>query len=525
MSRAVRRSAVVLGVLIVIGLILPRLVSVDSFRPKLESELSAAMGRQVKIDKLSLSILSGSVQADNISIADDPAFSKEPFVIAKSFKAGVQIIPLVFSKTLHVTGITLDEPQITLLRGAGGTWNFSTIGGGSVKRAAPQAEPPDTPGSALSIDKLNVAKGRLQVGTANAAEKPEVYESVDLEVTDFSTTAQFPFALTAALPGGGEFNLKGKCGPFSAGNAGATPFEAAMVIRKLDLAASGFLAAPTGMQGVADFDGQINSNGQQAKAGGTLKTDKLQLAAKGAPSKRTVTVSYAVDHNLKTDAGTVTQGDVMIGKAVARLTGTYQSQGQNTSLNMNINGTDMPLDELGGVLPALGIVLPANSKLQGGALSIDLALAGPTGTPIITGTIRMSNAKLAGFDLGSKLSAIPALSGKQSGSKDTTIQDLSTTVRMAPESTAANAINLTIPSLGVVTGGGTVSPSGALNFDMNANLNGGREKGVPFAIEGTTSDPKFVPNVKAIAGNAAKQAISDKVTGGKSGGKIGRRRN
>ncbi len=136
MSRAVRISAIVLGVLIVIGLILPRLVNVNSFRPKLESELTAALGRQVKVGNLSLSIFSGSVSADNISIADDPAFSKEPFVTAKSFKAGVEVMPLIFSKTLHITGITLEEPQITLLRGPGGTWNFSSIGGSSAAPAA-----------------------------------------------------------------------------------------------------------------------------------------------------------------------------------------------------------------------------------------------------------------------------------------------------------------------------------------------------------------------------------------------------
>ncbi len=51
-------------------------------------------------------------------------------------------------------------------------------------------------------------------------------------------------------------------------------------------------------------------------------------------------------------------------------------------------------------------------------------------------------------------------------------------MRVAPESTQANAINVTIPSLGVVTGEGTISPSGALNFTMNANLSGGSEGGV-----------------------------------------------
>jgi AsmA protein len=528
MKRAIRIGAIVVGILIVILLALPFLVDVNAFRPKLESELSTALGRQVKVGNLSLSIFSGSVSADDISIADDPAFSKNPFVTAKSLKVGVEIMPLLFSKTLHVTGITLEEPQITLLRGANGTWNFSSIGG-SASPAAPQApKTGESSSKALSVDKLNIDNGRLLVGTANSAEKPQAYDKVKLEVTNFSPTAQFPFTLSAALPGGGDLSLKGKCGPINAGNAGATPFDASMAIRKLDLAASGFVEASSGIQGLADFDGVINSNGQQAKTSGTLKADKLKLAEKGAPSKRTVEVKYSVDHNLKSDTGTLTRGDVSIGKAVAHLTGAYQTQGQTTTVNMKLNGSDMPVNDLEAALPAVGVVLPSGSQLQGGSLSADLAIAGPTDKLIITGPIRLSNSKLAGFDLGSKLSAISALSGRQTGGKDTPIQNFSTTVRVAPEGTQANAINLTIPALGVVTGAGTVSPSGALNFKMNANLSGGSvsgvmqmaglggQGGVPFAIEGTTADPKVVPDVKGMAGSAVQQAISGKLGGTKT---------
>ena len=131
-------------------------------------------------------------------------------------------------------------------------------------------------------------------------------------------------------------------------------------------------------------------------------------------------------------------------------------------------------------------------------MSLELAIAGPTNGLVVTGPIRLSNAKLAGFDFGSKLSAIPSLSGKQAGSRETAIQNGSATVRVAPERTQANAINLTIPSLGVVTGAGTISSSGELSFQMNANLNGGagpgvlqrtggggQGDGVPFSIEGT----------------------------------------
>jgi len=73
------------------------------------------------VGNLSLSILSGSVSAENLSIADDPAFSKDPFIRAKALQVGVEVMPLIFSKTLHVTEITLDQPEIFLLHDAGDT--------------------------------------------------------------------------------------------------------------------------------------------------------------------------------------------------------------------------------------------------------------------------------------------------------------------------------------------------------------------------------------------------------------------
>ena len=182
----------------------------------------------------------------------------------------------------------------------------------------------------------------------------------------------------------------------------------------------------------------------------------------------------------------------------------------------------MPVDDLEAMLPALGVVLPSGSSLKGGTLSTDLGIAGSAEKPIITGPIRLAQTRLAGFNLGSKLSAISALSGAQTGS-DTSIQNLSTDARVAPDGTRTENINLTIPALGTLTGSGTISPGGALNYHMTANLSGGAVTGlsqlaglggkggsIPFFIQGTTSDPKFVPDVQGMVGSQMKSGLQTK---------------
>jgi AsmA protein len=237
--RYLRIAGIAVGAVVLILLLIPLFINVNSFRPKVESEASAAFGRQVTLGNLSLSLLSGSVGADNITIADDPAFSKSPFVTAKSLKIGVELMPLIFSKQLNVTDVTLEEPQITLLKAANGRWNFSSIGGGGAQKEQPKSGE----SKKFSIAKLNVNRGKVSVGKASSAGKQAVYDDVNITVTDFSFTSQFPFQLTAQLPGGGDANVSGKAGAINANDASKTPLEATVKVNNMTFAGLGMVVS------------------------------------------------------------------------------------------------------------------------------------------------------------------------------------------------------------------------------------------------------------------------------------------
>jgi AsmA protein len=538
MKRTIRIVGIILAVILVAIIALPFLINVNSFRPKLESELTSALGRDVKVGNLRLSILSGSVSAEDLSIADDPAFSKSPFVRAKSLDVGVDLMPLIFSKALHVNDITLSQPEIFLVHAPSGKWNFSSLGGNSAaKPASPAAEKSsDNSNPNLSVAKLNVKDGRITVSQQNSSAKPRVYDKVNIEVRDFSFTSQFPFSLTANLPGGGNTKLDGTAGPINSTDASLTPLDAKITVKQLDLGASGFTDPSSGIGGLADLNGTVTSDGKQAKTHGVLSADKLKLSPKGQPAGKPVQVTYSVVHDLAKQSGEVTQGEIALGKALAQLTGGYQIQGDTTSLNMKLNGQGMPVDDLEAMLPAMGVVLPSGSSLKGGTLSTNLSIVGPTDKLVITGPLKLSDTKLAGFDLGSKLSALSKFSGAGAGKtgSDTSIQNLSTNARVAPDGIRTDAVNLTIPALGVLTGAGTISPAGALNYKMNAQLSssgavggavgglsqmagigggGGKGVGIPFAIQGTTSNPTFIPDVGGIVGSQLQNQLKSRIPG------------
>src|SRR3984893_18021409 len=114
MSRSLKIVAIVVVVLIVLVLVVPFLIPVNEFRPTIEQKASAALGRRVEVGNLSLSLFSGALGADNLSIADDPKFSNSPFLTAKSVKVGIELMPLIFSKALNVTDVVIDSPQVSL---------------------------------------------------------------------------------------------------------------------------------------------------------------------------------------------------------------------------------------------------------------------------------------------------------------------------------------------------------------------------------------------------------------------------
>ncbi len=73
----------ILGLLLLTALALPLFISANTFKPRLETYLSGALGRKVAIGNISLSILTGSISVDRGSVADDPAFSASPFLTAQ----------------------------------------------------------------------------------------------------------------------------------------------------------------------------------------------------------------------------------------------------------------------------------------------------------------------------------------------------------------------------------------------------------------------------------------------------------
>jgi AsmA protein len=456
---------------------------------------------------------------EDISIADNPEFSRSPFVTAKSLKARVALKPLIFSKEVQIIGISLDQPSISLVRSSSGTWNFSDLGGKKSGREEKPAESPQTSSRRKAIiDKLIITNGRVTIADGN--NKPSIYDGFGITVSQLSSTTAFPFKITTSLQGGGTLNLDGMAGPLNQIDLMATPMTASLAMNHFDLVGSGFAAPDSGLTGLFDFKGSVTSDGKQVRSEGQSSISGLRVAKAGVPASQTVNLIYGLDYDLARKGGNLGRASVQCGNAVAQLSGNYSVQGNEFNVAMRLRGTNMPIQDLTTLLPAFGVMLPKGASLEGGSLNVDLTAQGPLNKLMASGTAEITNTRLVGFDLSGKMAVLAKLAGLKSN-QQTEIAKFASGMRITPEGIQVSNLLLVIPAIGELSGAGNVAPDQTLNFAMVAKLKpadgigsvltkitAGNGLSLPFFVRGNAADPKFVPDPK----NAARSLLGSTVS-------------
>lgn len=538
MSGKFKWVAMAVVALILILVILPFLIPVNKFKPTIEAKASEALGRKVQLGNLSLSILTGSLAIDSISISDDPKFSSGPFLTATRVRVGVELLPLIFSQQVNVTGIEIVEPQMVMLKNPSGQWNFSSIGGSNASKSSPSSS---TAAEAVSIKKLELKNGQITVGNTNS-QKRTAYTNVNLMASDVAMTNKFPAALSMSLPGGGDLKLDGNVGPVDQKDAALTPQDVKLTLNRMNLAMSGFLDPKLGLGGMVDVAATLVSQSGQMATKGQLTLTKAVLVAGGQPSSVPLVIDFDTKYDLVKETGVLHPSVVKIGNAKSNLSGTYKSSGDQFAVDLKLDGQGLPATDLESFLPALGINLPSGSRLTAGTLSANLHITGPTNQLVTDGTIGLFKGKLSGFDLGSKMAGIGSLAGIKTG-QDLEIEKFTSNVHMAPTGLKADNIDLVVPALGTVVGGGTLDSKNNMNFNLVATVNsalvtnvaGGMAGGaagatmggvmgsvlgggatncksdgvkVPLQIHGTTQNPQFMPDVGGATASLMKSQLS-----------------
>ncbi len=215
------------------------------------------------------------------------------------------------------------------------------------------------------------------------------------------------------------------------------------------------------------FTGNVNSNGTTAAVKGAATIDRLRLSRPGGIASRPVAANIALVHNLKTRTGNVARSTIKLGSASAEISGSYNLTTVSPTINMALAGPNMPLQELLSFLPVFDIVLPSGATIEGGTVTLGAASRGTIEHLNTSGSIKIEKTKLANYDLGSKLKIIQQLAGVSTDTS-TAIDLVAANFENGPFGSRIKNIQFVAPSIGTLTGEGTVSPIHELDFTMSA---------------------------------------------------------
>jgi hypothetical protein len=107
------------------------------------------------------------------------------------------------------------------------------------------------------------------------------------------------------------------------------------------------------------------------------------------------------------------------------------------------------------------------------------------------------------------MAVVETLAGIQGG-PNTEIETFGGNVRVAPDGTRVDSLQLMVPAIGELTGDGTVSSAKDLDFKIYAKVHTSgmaaalSKETIPITVTGTAANPVFRPDVKAVATEKAK---------------------
>ncbi len=448
-----RKVLLIVGVLLLVlilaigGLLFYAATNLNSIiaqnRDYLLGKVSDSLGRKVEVATIKVK-LGWGVAADlkDVTIADDPAISTQPFVKARDVYADVEFLPLL-SKALHISKVVLAQPQVRIIRTASGELNISTIGkhdnpaGPGTPAASPgnaakprrkpvkplqgapvtAAKPPASSAASslvtgIYVRSFEIDNGRITYEDQSTRQPPLTINDVDLTMTDFAFRRPFHLRLGLAAFGQKQnLSLRAIVGPLGEGKIdfANVPLQLIGKVGPLllsDLKGIGPIGqkipAKLALSGPVTLDlsakGSLNALG--FSAGSDLGANQLGW---GDVFKKPAGVPFAVALDGSRQAGklAISQATIKLGSLDAKATRVQLGQGGAMSARIDTNR--FALAPLAKMVPALDKYGPAGDA----QIHADVAMA--AGKPSGKGTVTLANVSVT--RLGDSKPMVSGLSG------------------------------------------------------------------------------------------------------------------
>ncbi|HMF75948.1 MAG TPA: AsmA family protein [Bryobacteraceae bacterium] len=379
------------AVIVIVAVAVFAVGDVDRFRPKVQAELQQKLNRPVTIGHLGLKLLPLSIKVEKLTIGESPTFpTGKPFATAGEVFVSVGLFSLIRGNP-EVKELTLDKPQIEIVRSASGVWNFSSLGAQSSSGQ-----------SQFTLAELKVSDGQLGFTDAFAKQARAVYDHIDATLSDFAPNQKFGVKIGVHFPGEGKQILafKGDVGPLPWGTAaGALPVSGHLSLEEVSLSGvNRFIAGaiPAATDTVASGDADLKSEGDVIGCKGDLKLENTVIH--GAKLDYPISAHYDVTADRKQNKLQVRSGQIELGSTTFNATGEVDAASTPANLNVQVSTKDSSITQLAQLAGAFGVAFDPAYKING-AITANLTAKGPTSAPQLNGSISAKGLEASGGEI------------------------------------------------------------------------------------------------------------------------------
>jgi uncharacterized protein involved in outer membrane biogenesis len=383
--------AIIVGLIVAVIVIVPLVVNVNQYRGIVQSQLQKALGRPVSFGDMHLSLTPPSVRLDNLQIGESPRFGNGQFATANSVEVALKLLPLIRGN-VDIRSLTLDHPQVMLIRNPDGVWNFSTLG-------ESQGGKSGGGGGSFVLAKLEIDGGQVTIAD-RAAKTSATYNNIDATLSNLAPGKAVSFTAALHLPGAGSETLQmsGTAGPMATAMVD-TPFDGELQFNEVSLASLQKLtgaAALSGMDGI--LTGKVTARNQQGTLGAQGSVKLADGIIHGVKLGYPVDAEFKASDQLQPGRIHIDNASVKLGPTPITLAGDINNGAAPAQLDVRMTLKQASIQEIAHLASAFGVAFNPGMQVSGG-ISADLHATGPTTAPAMNGTIDASNLHISGDQL------------------------------------------------------------------------------------------------------------------------------
>ena len=312
------------GVAVIAVGLLPHVLDVNHYRPRIQAELQNRLGRPVTLGNIKASLFPPSLIAKDVVIGEDARFGAGAFAKARELGIRVALIPPL-RKDLQVTSLRLIDPDIQLVKDQSGEWNYSSLGQAPTQPVTGAAPQPDA-APRLSLDHLEIANGRLSFVDLQSKVR-NTYDNIDAKLDSFEPGKPFRVDAVVHVAGRGyqHIRVRGTAGPMPAQSA-MIPFDGAVDLEQVslgDLQKVANIAALGGFNGIATGSLKARTGNGVVHTEGSLKIEDPQI--KGTKLGYPVTLDFKLDDHLDSGLVSIADGTLKLGPTPVSISGTIRT--------------------------------------------------------------------------------------------------------------------------------------------------------------------------------------------------------